>query len=100
MMKYFLPLKEEVEAFIKDHYDFQVKQVAKAKAGVNFVYRRKGESDWNASDSFGRNERDFIALNDQFIERTNSIKSGFPYRLFNKIVADLVMERAHGMALA
>lgn len=100
MMKYFLPLKEEVESFIKEHYDFQVKKVAKAKAGINFVYRRKGDAVWNAADSFGRNERDFIALNDQFIDRTNSIKTGFPYRLFNKIVADLVMEKAHGMAMA
>lgn len=100
MIKYFFSLQEEIEGFIKEHYDFKVVELPKAKASVNFTYRRKGLSEWSSADTFGKNERDFIALHDQFAERSQSIKSSFPYRLFNKIVADLVMARQHASVLA
>ena len=93
MMKYYLTLKDDIEQFISEHYDFEVKKLMRQKASPKFRYRRKLDDRWSEADDFGRNERDYIAENPRFRDYTSSIKMYLPYRVFNKMVADLVMQK-------
>ncbi|MBI1184994.1 hypothetical protein GC194_12030 [bacterium] len=93
-MKYYLPLKEEIDKFIDRQYEFKLDQKERSKAIPNFNYRRKGNEQWNDGEMFGKLERDYIATQPKFNKYETTIKLYFPYRLFYKIVADKVMQHA------
>lgn len=93
MMRYYLQLKEQIEGHIATQYEFKIKPMPKAKAGVLFSYRAKGQDSWLPGDQFGKRERETIADTSEFVNYKSSIKMYFPYHWFNKMAADMAMQQ-------
>lgn len=100
MMRYYLKLKERIESHIEDCYEFKIKPMPKAKAGVSFSYRAKSEDTWIPGDQFGKREREVIAETAEFIEYKSSIKMYFPYHWFNKMASDMAMQEKSRLILS
>ena len=92
MMRYYLKLKERIEGYVENQYEFKIKSMPRAKAGVLFSYRPKGKDTWLPGDQFGKLERETIAETSEFLEYKSSIKMYFPYHWFNKMATDIAMQ--------